>query len=92
MLLGYFSKMFIVACWPTPTVRCTALFGRARIVRLSLRISVDPLILCQGKPVDLKVEVMRGGQRHPPQRGSLVGFHLAFLSRDREVVKLSELR
>jgi hypothetical protein len=44
-----------------PTVRCTALFGRARIVRLPLRISVDPLILCQSKPVDLKVEVMHGG-------------------------------
>jgi hypothetical protein len=51
---------------------------------------VDPLILRQGKPVDLKVEIVRRGQRHPPQRGSLVVLHPAFPLRDREVVKPPE--
>ena len=57
----------------------------------SLPSTVDPLILRQGKPVDLKIEIVRSGKRHPPQRGSLVILYPALPSRDREVVKPSEI-
>lgn len=56
------------------------------------RIPVDPLILRQGEAVDLKVEIVWSVQRQPTQRGSLVAFYLAFPLRDREIVKLPELR
>ncbi len=54
-------------------------------------ISVDPLILCQGKSVTSRSRSCEAVNR-TTERGSLVVFHLAFPSRDREVVKLSELR